>query len=447
MDGSLHWLVGTVPGNKFYTLWQELGAIQGKNIIYSDEYMQLVDTDGRIFHLYADIDRLEKHMKELAPADAQATEELIAALRAMTKFDLPSLKAPELSGPLDNIKTLLSVMPAMGTMSKYASMSMGQFAEKFSDPLIRYGLKNALLADMPMTTFLVTMAWFHNKWQGSPQGGSLEFAKGIDKRYTELGGKITFKTKVEKILVDDGRAVGVRLADGTEHKADIVLSACDGRSTIFEMLDGKYLNEDIKKFYDTSPVFPPGIQVSLGFAWDLSAEPETQIIILEKPFVAGGMSTGYMYFKHYCRDVTMAPKGKSVVAVFCLADYAFWKKLGEDRAAYEAEKAKFADFAIAQIDKRYPGISQKVEVVDVATPLTYERYTGNWHGSYMGWMTRSSPQVVGKRLPGLKDFYMAGMWTQTGGGVPTAALTARHVVELMCKADGKKFKANLEAGK
>jgi hypothetical protein len=34
---------------------------------------------------------------------------------------------------------------------------------------------------------------------------------------------------------------------------------------------------------------------------------------------------------------------------------------------------------------------------------------------------------------------MAGMWTQVGGGVPTAALTARHVVELMCKADGRKF--------
>lgn len=439
VDGSLHWLLGTAPGNKFYTLWEELGAIQGKNIIYGQEYAQLVDTDGRTFHLYTNIDRLEKHMNEFSPADAKATEELIAALRAMTKFDLPSLKAPELSGPLDKVQMMLSVAPVMGTMSKYTNMSMGQFAEKFSDPLIRYALKNAFLADMPMTTFLATMAWFHNKSQGSIEGGSLEFAKGIERRYIALGGKITFKAKVEKILVDNGRVAGVRLADDTEHRADIVVSACDGHNTIFGMLEGKFVNDEINNFYTSFPVFPPGIQVSMGFNYDLSAEPDTQIILLEKPFVAGGRSMEYLYFKHYGRDATMAPKGKSVVTVFCLSDYAFWKKLGEDRTAYEAEKKKFADFAIAGLDRKYPGISQKLEFVDVATPLTYERYTGNWQGSYMGWMNISSPQVVGKSLPGLKNFYMAGMWTQTGGGVPTAALTARHVVELMCKADGRKF--------
>jgi phytoene dehydrogenase-like protein len=440
MDGSLHWLAGCAPGNKFYTMWQELGAIQGKNIIYSDEYVQLIDTDGRTFHLYTNIDRLEKHMKELSPADAGATDELMTALRAMTKLDLPRLKAPELSGPLDSIKTMLGVTPVMGMMSRYSSMSIGQFAEKFSDPLIRYALKIAFLADVPLSTFLFTMAWFHNKWQGYPEGGSLDFAKGIEKRYAELGGKITFKARVAKILVENDRAAGVRLSDGSEHRADIVLSACDGRSTIFEMLEGKYVNDEIKNYYASFPVFPSGIQVSLGFARDLSAEPETQMIMLEKPFVAGGRSMGHIFFKHYSRDGTMAPKGKSVVTVYFVADYAFWKKLGEDRARYDAEKAKFADFAIAGLDRRYLGISQQLEVVDVATPLTYERYTGNWQGSYMGWMNSGKGGlVVGKRLPGLKNFYMAGMWTQVGGGVPTAALTARGAVEIMCKADGKKF--------
>jgi phytoene dehydrogenase-like protein len=440
MDGSLHWLTGTAPGNKFYTLWQELGVIPGKNIIYSDEYLQLIDTDGRTFHLYTNIDRLEKHLHEFAPADAIVTDELITALRAMTKLDLPGLKAPELCGPLDQIKMMLGVRPVMGTMSKYSSMSIGQFAEKFSDPLIRYALKNAFLVDLPMTAFLVTMAWFHNKWQGYPAGGSLDFSRGIEKRYVELGGKIRYKAKVGKILVENDRAAGVKLSDGSEYRADIVLSACDGHSTIFGMLEGKFVNDEIKKYYASFPVFPSGIQVSLGFDQDLSGEPETQMILLEKPFVAAGRSTDHIFFKHYCRDSTMAPPGKSVVTVYFVADYAFWKTLGEDRARYEAEKAKFSGFAIAGLDRRYMGISQRLEAVDVATPLTYERYTGNWQGSYMGWMNSSKPGlIVGKRLPGLKNFYMAGIWTQVGGGVPAAALTARGAVEIMCKDDGKKF--------
>jgi phytoene dehydrogenase-like protein len=439
VDGSLHWLTGAAPGNMFYKLWEELGAIQGRDIIYSEEYMQCVDTDGRTFHIYTNIDRLEHHMKELSPADAAPAEELATALRAMTKMDLPGLKAPELSNPLDKAKMLLAVAPVMKTMGKYVDMSMGQFADKFTDPLIRFALKNAFFADLPMTAFLVTMAWFHNKWQGFPRGGSLAFAKSIEGRYMGLGGKVRFRTKVEKVLVENGKAVGVRLADGTEQRADIVVSACDGHNTIYGMLEGKYVNDEINKYYDSYPIFPPGIQVSLGFDQDLSAEPETQMLLLEKPFKAGGRTMDYIYFKHYCRDGTMAPKGKSVVTVYFIADYAVWKKLGEDRSAYEAEKKKFAEFSIAQIDNRFRGISQKLEFVDVATPLTYERYTGNWQGSYMGWMNGGRQHVIGKRLPGLNNFYMAGMWTQVGGGVPTAALTARQVVELMCRADSRKF--------
>ena len=50
----------------------------------------------------------------------------------------------------------------------------------------------------------------------------------------------------DKILVENGKAVGVRLEDGTEERADIVISAADGRATIFNMLDGKYVDEKIK---------------------------------------------------------------------------------------------------------------------------------------------------------------------------------------------------------
>jgi phytoene dehydrogenase-like protein len=48
---------------------------------------------------------------------------------------------------------------------------------------------------------------------------------------------------------------------------------------------------------------------------------------------------------------------------------------------------------------------------------------------------------MSKTLPGLKDFYMAGQWVEPGGGVPTAAMSGRNVIQILCKRDRKSFLA------
>lgn len=46
---------------------------------------------------------------------------------------------------------------------------------------------------------------------------------------------------------------------------------------------------------------------------------------------------------------------------------------------------------------------------------------------------------MSKTLPGLKNFYMAGQWVEPGGGVPTAAMSARNVTQIICEQDKKKL--------
>ena len=79
--------------------------------------------------------------------------------------------------------------------------------------------------------------------------------------------------------------------------------------------------------------------------------------------------------------------------------------------------------------------------MDVATPVTYEWYTGNWRGSYMGW--RITPATAGtwmsRTLPGLGSFYMAGQWVFVGGGVSGAIVSGRHVMLVVCKQDKRPF--------
>jgi phytoene dehydrogenase-like protein len=138
----------------------------------------------------------------------------------------------------------------------------------------------------------------------------------------------------------------------------------------------------------------------------------------------------------------MAPSGKSVVtASFLFVSYAYWKKLYADRAWYKAEKQALADAVINRLEQRYPGIKEQIEVVDVATPVTYERYTGNWQGSYMGWAdtTETLLKLMSRTLPGLGSFYMAGQWVHQGGGVSSAVASGRHVMQVICKQDKMPF--------
>jgi len=66
-------------------------------------------------------------------------------------------------------------------------------------------------------------------------------------------------------------------------------------------------------------------------------------------------------------------------------DYVFWEEIGQNREKYDAEKARVEEAVISSVTERHPDIRPKIEVVDVPTPLTFVRYTGNWRGSYEGW--------------------------------------------------------------
>ena len=90
---------------------------------------------------------------------------------------------------------------------------------------------------------------------------------------------------------------------------------------------------------------------------------------------------------------------------------------------------------VRALDARYPGLAEKVEMVDVATPVTFERYTGNWQGSSQGWVptpeaSNGTAWFSKKTLPGLERFYLAGQWVEIIGGVPSAAFSARNAIRI-----------------
>ena len=115
-------------------------------------------------------------------------------------------------------------------------------------------------------------------------------------------------------------------------------------------------------------------------------------------------------------------------------EYDWWATRG---ARYQQEKDAAADRVLGMSRSHLPGVKASVQMVDLATPLTFWRSARAWRGAFEGWFPTSNAfKHVPKQLPGLDRFYMAGQWVEPGGGVPTAVMSGRQVVEIICGALG-----------
>ena len=446
IDGCIHWLVGSSPESSFYRIWEQLGAVQGRKFYNHDIFTQVEGSDGRKLTVYTDIDRLEEHLEEIAPEDREATEELTSAIRTCTRHEPPIDKAPELYSFADGIR-LSGKLPLLRVMKKWGKIPVKDFASRFHSPFLRETFPLIFgISDFPMASMIITLAWLNNRWAGYPIGGSLEFARAIEHRYTGLGGEIHYGSRVEKILVQDDSAVGIRLDNGEEYSADIVISAADGHSTIFEMLEGNYADDTIRGYYKGLRLFPPLIYISLGLKGTFDDIPPSVSGISFpacKPLWIDGHQVERISAQVYNFDRTIAPEGSTVMRVMLMADYDYWKQLEQKPEEYRAEKERVANQVIAALERRFPAVSGNVDMLDIATPLTFEHYTNNWRGSFEGWLptVETFGQRMSKTLPGLNNFYMAGQWVEPGGGLPPSALSGRNVIQVLCHRDRKRFLA------
>ena len=162
-----------------------------------------------------------------------------------------------------------------------------------------------------------------------------------------------------------------------------------------------------------------------------------------RPITVTGQEHDRLDVEVFNFDPTLAPAGKTPVKVLFEASYRHWKELAADGARYEEEKARIADTVIEQLDQRFPGLAAQVEVIDVATPLTIERYTGNWRGTQAwpapGNLIGTLLRGVTRTLPGLAGFRMASQWSEGMASIPTGAVAGRNAIKALCKQDGVQF--------
>jgi phytoene dehydrogenase-like protein len=223
-DGCIHYLFGSGQNQPFHQMWEELGAVQDRKFINHDEFMRVVAPDGKTLIVYNDPDRLEHHLLDLSPDDSKLIKQFCAGIWDFTEFDMSLLqqKPKALMNLGDWLRLSRKMLPFLGLLNKWGNISAAEFANRFHEPFLRYAIPQMFgWKSIPMMVGMSLLAYMYNKNAGFPVGGSLEFAQAIANRYLELGGKIHYSAQVERVIVENDRAIEVRLYNNQEYLQQI----------------------------------------------------------------------------------------------------------------------------------------------------------------------------------------------------------------------------------
>ncbi|MAG13690.1 MAG: hypothetical protein CMN78_03735 [Spirochaetales bacterium] len=326
-------------------------------------------------------------------------------------------------------------------MKKWLKTTADELAGRFENPFLRSAMHHIF---SPVLYEMMVLSVMDQDAAGYPAAGVSDFAGRIEKRYLSLGGEIHYRKRVTKIIVKNHAAVGLEFESGEQRLSDIIVSAADGKTTLEKMLDGKYTHRKLAGLYAHMKVNSSRILIFLGIADPLEMLAYKSKYILEQPLViADGTSFENIDILKFSAMPDIVTRGKSLVRVEMETHNGdFWINMRRtNKEKYTDEKEKLAGEIKQLLERRTEGIGKKIEMVDVATPATFARYTGNWKGSIQGWQSenlfKSNP--FRKELKGLSNFYMCGQWVEPGCGVPIAALSGRNVSQIICKKNKKSF--------
>jgi prolycopene isomerase len=320
------------------------------------------------------------------------------------------------------LKDLDEAAKRFPTLFKYMRASLQDLLdEHVSDP----DAKAALAATWPRVgvppsrasafAFAQIMA---NYLEGSyyPQGGFQSFSDSLASSVTGCHGEIVCENGVAKIAVEDGKAVGVVLEGGESVSAPVVISNVDAQLTFERLIGTDHLPGGFMKrlgrmtpsysafvaYVTTSLDLHESVTASEVFLGDGDPEADDRI--------RAGHPAGMWLAVPTLHDPSLAPPGHHTITITSMAD--------RDALDWTRDSGRFLDEMLALAEETIPGLRAESEVVETASPVTFERYSGNAGGSMYGW--ENTPRQTGAKRPAVKTpidgLYLCGHWTLPGSG-------------------------------
>ena len=413
-----------------------------------------LDRDGR--HILLPRTRKEFSVfRDLLPKEADAYREYVARRRVLAEFVAPLMGAspPALNDP-DALKRFLrrSVWRAalkggrtMQSLLRVLPEAIGDRLDaEFESPL----LKGALAFDAtlggsegpyaPGTSFRAVLREAM-RMQGQdaslPVGGMGAFSDALAASVAAAGGDVRVDTRVVRVLVEGGRAVGVELAGGTEIRAALVLSAVAPRKTMIELVGAHHVETDDLR--ELRHLAPRGATAKVNLALDRLPQfsglaPERHgARLLIAPSLAGldeaanAARSGTLPFEPAMEvllpsvtDPLLAPEGQHVMSI--IVHHVPYEVAG----GWDAHREALVQRVVRMLGSYAPGIEDMMIAGEILTPPDIEEKYGlaggDWHQGDLRldrlFAFRPAP-AYGRYETPLPGLWLCGAGSHPGGGV------------------------------
>jgi len=439
---AIHWMMGTQNGSDLNQIWKNIEAIDHNTELFTLDYISACKNENDYCYLYADIDKLETELLQLSPQDEEAIKKLIGEIKIYQKLPIPAGKPMDLMAPMEKA---ISFAPYIKAGKQTSNMSVAQYAERFQSPIIRR-LLLSLVPDCQLGINML-MIWLASNCNGDiafPLDGFFAMIKRVGEKFLSLGGKIHTNISVEKIIIKEETAIGLTCSDGNKAYADYIIPAVSPDVLLEKLLDNQYNDPYFEQRFAAADRFyaPALTLVNLSVEAEMNPYPHTLITEMQNPIRINKTDVKYLKINHYAFAPRFCKEKKILVqAVLQEQEFDYWKNLKTaSENEYQQAKLHIAKQIIQEIENVYPITKNKIELLDVATPLTLQRYCHSYRGSYLSFSDKRGQRENHEgTIGGVKNMYPAGQWLFPDGGLPMAAIAGKFAVQRICNQEETSF--------
>jgi prolycopene isomerase len=257
-----------------------------------------------------------------------------------------------------------------------------------------------------------------------PKGGVGTIAQKLVEGLEKAGSEIQYKARVTKILIENGRAIGVELASGKQYRAKRIVSNATRWDTFEKLVPSEAMPPAEKRWqkrYQKSPSF---LSLHLGVKAEvLSSGTECHHILLEDwQKMEDEQGTIFVSIPTLL-DPDLAPAGHHIIHTFTPSWLDAWQGLSAQ--AYQQQKEAAAERIIERLEKIFPGLAAGLDYQEVGTPRTHRRFLGRDNGTYGPIPRRKLAGLLGMPFnrTAIDGLYCVGDSTFPGQGLNAVAFS------------------------
>ena len=413
-EGGIHWLVGSTPGmRRIHRRWKQVGALRENNPLVFKDPVYVYRCGDVELNLWRDLSKVEKEMIDFAPQDRKAIRRFCRDIRLTRAFFCTVRSFSDLMRRLVQVPAFIAALP------RIISRTSAEYSSMFSNPHLRRMTASLVDPSQNAISLVYTMACYSIGDNGYPEGGSTRLVRNMLEKAASLGVEIRYRSKVDKVCVKDGRVMGIKCGEEFYNADDVIVATDTAKavSTMFDKPIAEKWVERLKRFSNPQTC----MFLSLGVEDPLEDRHSSFRIFPEESLELAGLKQKLLWTTIYHDKTGYSREGSSCITVILFGDsYDYWKKAKED-GTYNEKKQEVTDAVIAELEKHLPEIKGKIKVTDLATPLTYERYSLTHRGAWMSmWHKGEPPMSVPKTCSSIKGLHFAGFRTHLSGGLPVA---------------------------